>query len=79
MTEQKAPAEVMGWGKIMLILVAVGLVTGFLVGGIGALLGWTKPFASTAAGAAMGVTAGILVGKRQALLKAQQAEKEPSD
>jgi hypothetical protein len=58
------PAHVMGWGKIILILIAVGLTTGLTLGLLGELFG--RSFNPTAGvGAAIGSVGALLLVQRR--------------
>ena len=76
MSDDKTAAQPMGWGKIILIMLGVGLSVGFVLGGPPSLLGWSGNLTPSGVGASMGVTGGILFGRRQALLKAAQPSRD---
>jgi hypothetical protein len=64
--------KVLGWGKIVLILVAVGFVVGGLLGLINALVGVPTIFFKGGIGAAVGLAAVFLMAQRRAALDRQK-------
>lgn len=61
------PAQVMSWGRLILILLAVALATGLTLGVLGELFGITLN-AGAGIGAATGIVAALLITRRRAAL-----------
>ena len=66
--------KVLGWGKIVLILIAVGLLVGGLLGLLNALMPVPVIFFRGGIGAAVGMAAVILMAQRRAALERQKNE-----
>jgi len=63
--------KVMGWGTIIAIMVATGLVAGVLLGLLGEVLGLSPGRTTTGVGASVGVVGAILISRRRAALSPQ--------
>lgn len=66
--------KVMGWGKIVLILIAVGLLVGGLLGLLNTLMAVPVIFFRGGIGAAVGMAAVILMAQRRAAMERQKNE-----
>lgn len=67
-------AKVPGWGKIILILIAVGFAVGGLLGLINALIGVPVILFKGGIGAAIGMAAVFLMAQRRAAIERQKNE-----
>jgi ABC-type lipoprotein release transport system permease subunit len=63
--------KVMGWGTIILILVAVAVVTGMVAGLLGSLLGLRLGITGGGIGASVGVVGAILITRRRTAMEQQ--------
>lgn len=70
MTE--APTTSLTWTKIVLILLGVGLGAGLLLGGLGSVFELSASFTTSGVGAAIGVTAALLLTRRSVDLKSEE-------
>ena len=59
-------ANPLGWGKIILIMVVVGVATGLLLGLLGKLFGLPAGMARGGVGASIGVVGALLIARRRA-------------
>jgi len=66
-TETKVP----GWGTIILTLIAVGVVTGLLLGLLNWLFGLSPRVMGAGVGASIGVVGAALIARRRAALARQ--------
>ena len=67
-----AAPKVMGWGTIIAIVAATGIVVGMLLGAIGQALALPPGRMTAGVGAAMGVLGALLVTRRRAALAQAQ-------
>jgi hypothetical protein len=64
-----------GWGKIILILVAVAVATGLLLGLMGTLFDLPAAVTGGGIGASVGVVAALLLARRRAAMAAEPSSK----
>ena len=67
-------SKVMGWGTIILLMLATGLGLGVILGFIGGLLGLPPGVLSAGVGVSVGLIGALLIGRRRTALD-QQAGK----
>jgi hypothetical protein len=61
--------KILSWWTIIVILVGVAIVSGLLFGLLGDLLGLSTTMKSGGMAGAVGITAAILIARRQAAIK----------
>lgn len=60
--------KVIGWGRIILLMLATGLGLGAILGLIGGLLGLPPGVMSAGVGVSVGLVGALLIGRRRAAL-----------
>ncbi len=68
---EKDNTNVLGWGKIIVILVVVAVATGLLLGLMGSLFGLSPGMTGGGVGASVGVVGALLIARRRAAMARQ--------